>query len=288
MKGEAMGNSFCIYCYKNAHARGCPLFIEGDAVNAKHEHEMGTDSAAVAANMRKFSSCEVKEDEMNDLPKFKGNYLQGYNDGFENRGYRFPTPTYSTSPEWKHPYWRGYSDGTVQRHSNSLDSRAPAMGVTEKIIRDGIRDEMRCTTCSDSWGTCGCPNHSGAIAPGISSGNTRTFETGATRDTDEGKYDYEAFLSPLVIERYGKYMHKCRTQSDGTLRAGDNWQLGMPFTAFIKSGFRHFIDWWLWHRSKPEHQIETFDKLEDTLCALLFNVSGYLHERLKARRKRSA
>ena len=27
----------------------------------------------------------------------------------------------------------------------------------------------------------------------------RVFETGATRDTDAGKPDYEGFLSPLVI-----------------------------------------------------------------------------------------
>lgn len=110
----------------------------------------------------------------------------------------------------------------------------------------------------------------------------RTFGTGATRDVDQSKYDYEAFLSPLVIERYGAYMHRKRQLADGSLRDGDNWQKGIPLDSYMKSGWRHLMDWWSHHRSLPELVHET---LEDTLCALLFNVSGYLHEVLKARRE---
>ena len=33
-------------------------------------------------------------------------------------------------------------------------------------------------------------------------GKIRKFETGATRDTDQGKYDYEGFLSPVVLDRF--------------------------------------------------------------------------------------
>lgn len=104
----------------------------------------------------------------------------------------------------------------------------------------------------------------------------RTFETGATRDTDEGKYDYEGFLSPLVIRRFGEYMHKHRVQSDGTLRDSDNWQKGIPYDAYMKSGWRHFMDWWSRHRCDDVPQAE----LEEALCALMFNVQGYLHELL--------
>lgn len=107
-------------------------------------------------------------------------------------------------------------------------------------------------------------------------GKARTFNTGATRDTDEGKYDYEGFLSPLVIERFGQYMNKHRKQSDGKLRDSDNWQKGIPQDAYIKSAWRHFIDWWKEHRSHV-----TKDGVEEALCALLFNVQGYLHEHLK-------
>ena len=40
----------------------------------------------------------------------------------------------------------------------------------------------------------------------------RQFNTGATRDTDEDKYDYEGFYSPLVMERFAQYMNKHRKQ----------------------------------------------------------------------------
>jgi hypothetical protein len=106
----------------------------------------------------------------------------------------------------------------------------------------------------------------------------RTFETGATRDVDADKYDYEGFLSPLVLERYAAYMHKHRMQADGVLRDADNWQKGMPKNAYMKSGWRHFFDWWCEHRGIPSRE-----GLEEALCALLFNVMGYLHEHLNRR-----
>ena len=104
----------------------------------------------------------------------------------------------------------------------------------------------------------------------------RTFDTGATRDTDTGKLDYEGFLSPLVLERYARYMHQNRVQADGSLRDSDNWQKGIPLEAYMKSGWRHFFDWWKEHRGH-----DTPDGLEDALCALLFNTQGYLHEVLR-------
>jgi hypothetical protein len=107
----------------------------------------------------------------------------------------------------------------------------------------------------------------------------RQFETGAYRDTEEGKHDYEGFLSPLVIERFGQYMTKHRRQSDGRLRASDNWQKGIPLDAYIKSGWRHMLDWWQGHRELYHDGT----RLEDALCALMFNVMGYLHELLKSR-----
>jgi len=76
----------------------------------------------------------------------------------------------------------------------------------------------------------------------------RRFDTGATRDTDEGKLDFEGFLSPLVLERYAQYMNKHRKQSDGKLRDSDNWQKGIPLKAYIKSLWRHFFDLWKIHR----------------------------------------
>lgn len=115
----------------------------------------------------------------------------------------------------------------------------------------------------------------------------RTFETGATRDTDTNKPDYEGFLSPLVLEAFGRYMHKHRIQPDGTLRASDNWQNGIPFSAYMKSMWRHFVTLWQLHRSYgPEPTLASTwaDEFEEALCALMFNVMGYLHEFLRSRR----
>lgn len=106
----------------------------------------------------------------------------------------------------------------------------------------------------------------------------REFDTGATRDNDENKLDYEAFLSPSVLERYARYMDKHRAQADGTLRSGDNWQKGIPKSVYIKSAWRHFFDWWREHRGVPSRE-----GIEDAICALIFNASGYLHEHLKTK-----
>lgn len=104
----------------------------------------------------------------------------------------------------------------------------------------------------------------------------RTFATGATRDTDEGKPDYEGYLSPVVLRAYGRYMLKHGIQPDGEPRASDNWQQGIPADAYMKSAWRHFMDWWEQHR-EPDGG-GSVDVLEEAICALLFNAMGYLHE----------
>ena len=123
----------------------------------------------------------------------------------------------------------------------------------------------------------------GTLIPVDDLSKVRSFETGATRDTEEGKYDYDGFLSPLVLERYAEYMNKHRVQSDGNLRASDNWTKGIPKSAYMKSGWRHFFDWWKVHRNVPvpDGTVPRQQLMEEALCALLFNVQGYLHEHLK-------
>lgn len=105
----------------------------------------------------------------------------------------------------------------------------------------------------------------------------RTFETGATRDTDEGKLDYEGFLAPAVLERYAQYMHKHRRQSDGSLRASDNWQKGMPQTQYLKSLIRHVLEFWKWNRGK----YPSLPDGQEIACAIMFNIMGWLYENLR-------
>lgn len=107
-------------------------------------------------------------------------------------------------------------------------------------------------------------------------GPIQKFPSGATRDVSSDKCDYEGFISPLVLEAFGAYMHHNRTMTDGSLRDSDNWQKGIPLNNYMKSGWRHFFDWWKEHRG-----LTTKEGLVFALCGILFNVSGYLHEYLK-------
>jgi hypothetical protein len=103
----------------------------------------------------------------------------------------------------------------------------------------------------------------------------RTFSTGATRDTEDGKLDYDGFLSPLALKRYAEYMHEHRTQPDGTLRPGDNWKKGIPLDAYAKSEWRHHMEFWSLHHGVGDGDIQS------SICATIFNLFGYLHELLK-------
>jgi hypothetical protein len=104
----------------------------------------------------------------------------------------------------------------------------------------------------------------------------RVFESGATRDLDDDKLDYEGFLSPYVLQRYAEYMHRHRETAAGP-RASDNWQHGVPIGAYMKSLLRHVVDLWILHRKSYtlSHYVQMRQEL---LCAVMFNAMGYLFE----------
>lgn len=108
----------------------------------------------------------------------------------------------------------------------------------------------------------------------------RKFDSGAIRDSDTKKLDYEGFLSLPALIRYAEYLHEHRELADGTFRDSDNWQNGIPLDVYMKSMWRHFVDVWAIHRG-----FAMFDKqdghevtMQEALCAVLFNAFGYLHE----------
>ena len=126
------------------------------------------------------------------------------------------------------------------------------------------------------------PLDSKSITP-IDSESVRSFSSGATRHIDDNKHDYEGYLSPYAIRRYGEYMLGHQIQADGTKRASDNWQKGIPVDVYMKSLFRHVVDSWSIRRGL--HTIDTKDghkvDIEEALCGVLFNAFGLLHEILK-------
>lgn len=112
----------------------------------------------------------------------------------------------------------------------------------------------------------------------------REFQSGAIRDTDEGKNDYDGFLSPLFIEAFGNYMTKHRQMPDGNLRASDNWQKGFGPGVGMKSLWRHFLD--LWMITRGHKRLDPKDGHEITLleacCACFFNLQLIAHEKLQS------
>jgi hypothetical protein len=111
-------------------------------------------------------------------------------------------------------------------------------------------------------------------------GNMRSFDTGATRDTGEGKLDYEGFLSPGVLEQFAKFMNMNRLQSDGNLRDSDNWQKGIPMDVYRKSLMRHYMEFWAEcrHRQESRYTRHSDIHLMAAACGMLFNIMGYMHE----------
>lgn len=106
----------------------------------------------------------------------------------------------------------------------------------------------------------------------------RKFETGANRDVNNDKYDYEGFNSPLVMQEFAAYMHENRFLKDGTIRDSDNWQKGFGNheehrDVCMESGFRHFMDWWMEHRG-----YDSREGVKKAICGLLFNANAYLHD----------
>jgi hypothetical protein len=109
-------------------------------------------------------------------------------------------------------------------------------------------------------------------------GIMRSFDTGATRDTAEGKLDMEGFTHPMVEKQFAKFMSMHRLQSNGVIRDSDNWQKGIPQNAYAKSLRRHHDDFWACHRG-----FESENGIIADLCGILFNARGYLLEELKKR-----
>jgi len=98
---------------------------------------------------------------------------------------------------------------------------------------------------------------------GVEKKETRVFDSGAVRDSNEGKSRPD-LISPYMLEALGNVMAK------GANKYGDrNWERGMPPEVFKESAARHYVAWMM-------------DKTdEDHACQLIFNVMAWVHFRDK-------
>ena len=116
-------------------------------------------------------------------------------------------------------------------------------------------------------------------------GVLRMSESGAIRNSDVGKINYQGALSPLILEAYGKYIEKHSLLPDGTRRNNKNWQnlFGTPEEhrqVCIESAWRHFIDLLMDHDG-----YESRDGIDEALGGLMFNIQAYWFSILKERRE---
>lgn len=92
-----------------------------------------------------------------------------------------------------------------------------------------------------------------------SSGKKQEFDTGAHRDSQDGKGRYD-LLSPVAIERLARWYEQ------GAKKYGArNWEQGMPVTRCWDSAVRHLFKHMGGHRD------------EDHLAAALWNICAIIH-----------
>ena len=112
----------------------------------------------------------------------------------------------------------------------------------------------------------------------------RKFDTGATR-SGGNKPEYAGYLSPRVIEAFGRYMFEHQAQPDGTVRESRNWQKGIPQESYVQSMFRHFMEvWTIYERTRGDVVVaaQYEQELLTALMAMFFNVQGMAHELIGA------
>ena len=151
-----------------------------------------------------------------------------------------------------------------------------AESLYEISVRREREDESICRQSASQWD----------VASQSDSACVRQFDSGATRSNEDRRIDPEGFLSPQVLVRYAEYMNKHRVQPNGEIRESDNWQKGIPVDSYMKSAWRHFLHLWLRHRNCVVEDACACDNIEEDLCALMFNIQGYLFEILNQRKAR--
>lgn len=91
------------------------------------------------------------------------------------------------------------------------------------------------------------------------SGTRQSFETGAVRDTQEGKGRFD-LIPPICLERLAKLYEAGAKKYEAR-----NWEKGIPVSRFIDSGLRHINKWRDGLRD------------EDHLIQAVFNLFGAVH-----------
>lgn len=93
------------------------------------------------------------------------------------------------------------------------------------------------------------------------------FDSGAIRDTQEGKPNFYECMSPFAMWRYGEYMEKSAEKY-----GADNWTKGIPIESYMKSLERHLL------KLKMELKYGFTKEEGDHASAIMFNIMGLMHQ----------
>lgn len=103
----------------------------------------------------------------------------------------------------------------------------------------------------------------------------RHFDTGAARDSEDGKEDYIETISWATMKRYAEYM------TGKKKKYGEwNWKKGIPIDSYERSLVRHLQKY-----LENKYEGGTVETEEDHLSAMLFNVFGIMYEESKKHKK---
>jgi len=105
----------------------------------------------------------------------------------------------------------------------------------------------------------------------------RSFETGAVRDTDEGKESYIDSVSFLALKRYALFQ-KNACEKRGYSK--DNWRKGIPIKVYEESLMRHLQKY-----LSNKYEGTNIEPDVDHLGAAFFNLQGIMHEEEKLKNK---
>ncbi len=105
----------------------------------------------------------------------------------------------------------------------------------------------------------------------MATSKTTKFETGAIRDSQEGKEDYVETISWSAFKRYAQYM-TAKKEKYGK----GNFKKGIPIDNYEQSLMRHVQKYMV-----NKYEGGTLEQEEDHLSAILFNVFGIMHEELR-------
>lgn len=101
--------------------------------------------------------------------------------------------------------------------------------------------------------------------------NITKFDTGAIRDTQEGKEDYIETIAWAAMKRYAQYM----TEKKRKYGAG-NFKKGIPISNYEQSLLRHIQKY-----LENKYEGGTIEATEDHLSAMVFNIFGIMYEERK-------